>query len=343
MGREQSEASDTSAEKSGALIIDLEGCSLGDDEVKLLQDPRVSGVIFFARNFECPSQLKELVTQVRAVDPGLILCVDQEGGRVQRFASGMSSLPSFRQLAKAGPDACEDLAWLMAREILSLGVDLSFTPVLDINFDRNTVIGDRAFGTNAATVITCAQAYLRGLARAGMAATGKHFPGHGWVDLDSHIAMPVDDRSYEAIAADMSVFESLSSELTAVMTAHVLYTQVDSQIATYSKKWLDLLRDQVGFEGLVISDDLAMAGATGIEKVCDRAEAALSAGCDLLLMCNNRKAVLELLESNTPWYTDKSISGLQGRVSQENLLVDDQEYQSVRQRWGMLLKEAASV
>lgn len=321
------------SKSNGSLIIDLEDTCLRSSECDLLKDPRVGGVIFFTRNFKSPEQLSELTAEVRALRPGLILTVDQEGGRVQRFRNGVSRLPSFAQLAQAGEDACEQLAWFMAQEVLALGVDLSFTPVLDINYGRNSVIGDRAFGADGASVIRCARAYLRGLSRAGMPATGKHFPGHGWVELDSHFELPVDERSFDEMSDDINVFQQLSPQLSAIMTAHILYQQFDTKIATYSKKWLDFLKQDLGFKGVIISDDLAMAAATGIESVQARATAALDAGCHMLLMCNNRPAVLELLDSDGQWYTSQSLEALRGATSYDFAhLSTNEEYKDIRER-----------
>jgi beta-N-acetylhexosaminidase len=305
----------------------------------VLKDPRVSGVIFFARNFVDPQQIMDLVKSIRELRSDLILSVDQEGGRVQRFQTGMTRLPSFAKLAEAGTEACRDLGWLMAREILELGIDLSYTPVLDINYGRNTVIAERSFGADAPTVVRFATAYMQGLAKAGMPATGKHFPGHGWVELDSHIALPIDERPLEQIQSDdYDVFLQVNNSLAAVMTAHVLYQAVDSCIATYSSKWMKLLRQDVNFKGVIISDDLAMAGATGVGCVKTRAQAAIDAGCDLLLMCNNRDAVLELLESDGQWYSETSIEGLRGRVGDGFAsLAQQEEYQLIQERWKALL------
>jgi len=339
MQESQIKGSSTHQQQSGALFVDLEGPLVLDSELELIQDPRVGGLIFFARNYQSPSQMQALTCRLRQERPDLILTVDQEGGRVQRFKEGVSRLPAFDQLALAGTNACEDLAWIMCREILALGIDLSFTPVLDINYGHNEVIGNRAFGTSKADVVRFADAYLRGMAKAGMPATGKHFPGHGWVDLDSHHALPVDARDFEAIAdQDLGVFALCHAKLAAVMTAHVLYYQVDDKIATYSKKWLNLLRQDIGFKGLVFSDDLAMAGATGVASVIERAETALDAGCDLLLMCNNRAAVQELLASDQAWYTTNSLDSLRGQIGTDfNCLAEDSEYQEVRRRWQSLI------
>ena len=323
----------------GALIVDIDTTYLEARDREVLLDPRVSGVIFFARNYESPEQIANLVKDIRALRSDLILTVDQEGGRVQRFQTGMTGLPSFAQLAEAGEDACRDLAWLMAKEILSLGIDLSYTPVLDINYGHNTVIADRSFGGNVESVVRFAGAYLEGLALAGMPATGKHFPGHGWVALDSHIALPIDERAKsEIIESDFQVFRALQSKLAAVMTAHIVYTQVDSCIATYSNKWIQCLRQDIPFAGLVISDDLGMAGATGVGSVVSRAQSALDAGCDLILMCNSRDAVLELLESDGQWFSQTSIEGLRGTIgSSYTELQCDEQYRSVRERWRALL------
>jgi len=329
----------SSNQANGALFIDIEGQELTTEDKQLLVDPRIGGIIFFKRNYTKPEQMMALVEEIRAQRSDLVLCVDQEGGRVQRFVEGMTQLPSLRSLANAGEDACRDLAWLMASEVMALGIDISFAPVLDIDYGRNTVIADRSFGTSADKVIAFANAYLQGLNEAGMAATGKHFPGHGWVELDSHVALPSDERRFDEIEAhDLRVFSALHPQLVAMMTAHVCYECNGPMVATYSEFWLDHLRQTIGFTGLIVSDDLAMAGALRIGDITARARAACRAGCDLLLVCNDREAVKHLLKADDAWLTMKSLEPLRCKQQQSwTKLHALPRYQEIQARWQHLL------
>ncbi len=288
----------------GPIMMDLDGLRLGADEARLLQDPLVGGLILFARNYQSPEQVASLCREIREVTgPDFLIAVDQEGGRVQRFRDGFTNIPPMAALARgAEPAAALELArnWgaLMALEVQAVGVDFSFAPVLDLDIGISEVIGDRAFADSPERVIPLARAFIDGMHNAGMAVTGKHFPGHGSVAADSHVDIPVDDRPLQAIEAlDMKVFESLASKLDAVMPAHVIYPQIDDQPAGFSPVWLkSILREQLGFDGVIFSDDLSMKGAEGAGGYGDRARAALRAGCDMVLVCNDRQGVLEVLE-----------------------------------------------
>lgn len=287
----------------GRVILDIAGLSLTDAEAKMLESPAVAGVIFFQRNFESVTQIQTLVKQIRAVREDLILSVDQEGGRVQRFKAGLTRLPpvavlrqTYTQFPEQGLADAEQMGWLMASEMLALGVDLSFAPVLDIDYGNNQVIADRAFGVTAQDVTALAQAYIRGMHRAGMAVVGKHFPGHGYVDLDSHEALPHDRRPLAAIEADMRPFAELMSNLEAIMSAHVVYDEQDALAATFSEYWLgQQLRGRLGYQGLIISDALDMKGAWAQGSPSERGIKAINAGCDLLLYCNDPEGAQELL------------------------------------------------
>ena len=290
----------------GPLIIDLEGSELNSEERQLLDHPLVGGVILFARNYRDRAQLRRLTEAIRAHrDPAPIIAVDQEGGRVQRFRRGFTRLPPpgrFGRLYDESPEEAlvlaEQSGWLMARELLAVGIDLSLAPVLDLNRHKHPVVGDRSFHGAPPVVVELAGAYMAGMKRAGMAATGKHFPGHGGVAADSHRRLPEDERPYEQLFdQDILPFAHLIDRgLDAVMPAHVVYRQVDYRPASYSQFWLvEVLRRRLGFKGLVISDDLSMAGAHGAGDVVDRASLALHAGCDLILLCNNRAGVWQLL------------------------------------------------
>lgn len=278
----------------GSLMLDIAGTWLTAEDRQLLRQPQVGGVILFGRNIECPRQVSELAASVRALRPDLLLAVDQEGGRVQRLRQGFVRLPAMRRIA-ACRDAerlAEHCGWLMATEVMAVGLDMSFAPVLDLDYGNSAVIGDRAFAGDAELATRLAGAFIRGMRQAGMAATGKHFPGHGWAEADSHVAIPRDMRTLEQIrASDLVPFACLSKDLAAVMPAHVIYPLVDEQPAGFSRRWLqDILRGELGFDGVIFSDDLSMAGAQLAGDAAARIEAALSAGCDMGLVCNDRAA-----------------------------------------------------
>jgi len=273
-------------------MLDIHGTWLTAEDRRILRQPEVGGLILFARNIEDPRQVRELCASIRAVRPDLLLAVDQEGGRVQRLRNGFVRLPAMRALADN--DNAEQLAehcgWLMATEVLAVGLDLSFAPVLDLDHQRSAVVGSRSFVGDAELATRLAGAFIRGMDAAGMAATGKHFPGHGWAEADSHVAIPVDERSLDEIRArDLVPFQRLSQQLAAVMPAHVIYPQVDAGPAGFSRRWLqDILRGELGFDGVIFSDDLSMAGAHVVGDAASRIEAALNAGCDMGLVCNDR-------------------------------------------------------
>lgn len=283
-----------SAPMQGSLMLDIAGTWLTAEDRQILRQPQVAGLILFARNIEDPRQVRELSAAIRAVRPDLLLAVDQEGGRVQRLRQGFVRLPAMRALADNAnaEQLAEDCGWVMASEVLASGLDLSFAPVLDLDHQRSAVVGSRSFEGNPELATRLAGAFIRGMNAAGMAATGKHFPGHGWAEADSHVAIPVDERSLEQIrTVDLQPFAQLSKQLAAVMPAHVIYPQVDSQPAGFSRRWLqDILRGELGFTGVIFSDDLSMAGAHVVGDAACRIEAALAAGCDMGLVCNDRAA-----------------------------------------------------
>ena len=288
-------------------MLDLEGGALSIEERELLCHPAVGGVILFARNFRDPDQIAALTADIHALrDPGLLVAVDQEGGRVQRFREGFTRLPpavrfgalSRRNLAR-GRRAAESVGWLMAAELRAVGLDFSFAPVLDLDRGLSAVIGDRAFSDGVNAVSDLAAAWSEGARAAGMASVGKHFPGHGGVAEDSHEELPEDGRSYEDIEMeDLVPFERLIHRgLEAVMPAHVVYPKVDPRAAGFSPFWLkDVLRRRLDFQGVIFSDDLNMAAAAAGGGYAERARAALEAGCDLLLVCNNRPAAIEVVQ-----------------------------------------------
>lgn len=284
----------------GPLMVDIEGLELTDEDRELLRNPVVGGVILFSRNYASTGQLSALVDELhRLRDPHLLVAVDQEGGRVQRFRDEFTHLPPLACLGSihdTDADRARHLArvsgWLMASELRAVGIDLSFAPVLDLEFGVSTIIGNRALHKRPEVVAELALAYQAGMHDAGMAATGKHFPGHGAVAADSHLALPIDERRFEDMALwDMVPFRRMiDAGLAAIMMAHVVYSAVDKQPASFSPYWIrTILREQLGFNGLVFSDDLSMEGAACIGDHTARAQAALEAGCDMVLVCNNRE------------------------------------------------------
>jgi len=292
----------------GPLMLGLAGPTLSTEEKDILRHPQVGGVILFTRNYQTPEQLAALTTAIRALrQPPLLLAVDHEGGRVQRFREHFATLPAARRLGdsydrdrRRGCQLAQTSGWLMAAELRAVGVDFSFAPVLDVDRGLNTVIGDRAFHHDPAAVTALACAYVDGMHQAGMAAVGKHFPGHGGVAADSHHALPVDGRTLAVLAgADITPFARLIAHgVEGMMPAHVLYPAVDAQPAGFSARWLQtVLRQQLGFQGAIFSDDLDMAGAAAVGTPAERAQAALAAGCDMVLACNDRQAALAILDA----------------------------------------------
>ena len=289
----------------GPVMLGVEGLALTAADRARLAHPSVGGVILFARNYRDPAQLRALTGAIAALrTPRLLVAVDHEGGRVQRFRDGFTAIPPMRTLGEAyerDPAAAlaqaEQHGVTIGRELVAHGVDFSFTPVLDVDHGASTIIGDRAFHHHPLTVAALAEALVRGLHGAGSRAVGKHFPGHGFVAADSHVALPVDDRPIEEILAnDVTPFTRLAAVLDGVMPAHVVYRQVDERPAGFSPFWLgEILRKRLGFAGLVFSDDLEMAGAHGAGDIVARADSAVAAGCDMVLACNDFGAMDELL------------------------------------------------
>ena len=290
----------------GPVIIDLAGQHLTTEDRDRLLHPLVGGVIHFSRHYQSPAQIRALNEAIHALRPGLLIAVDHEGGRVQRFRDGFTPIPPMRTLGEHWDDDRQGalaeairLGRIIAGELTAHGVDFSFAPVLDLDHGGSSVIGDRAFHRNPLATAELAVALIRGMREGGMASVGKHFPGHGFVRADSHHEVPIDERPFAAIEADDLVPFALlvDAGLDAVMPAHVIYPAVDAQPAGYSSKWLrEILRGQLGFDGLIISDDLGMAGAHGGGDMGARAELALEAGCDMVLVCNDLPAADALLE-----------------------------------------------
>ena len=286
------------------VVLDIAGLGLNDDDRRRLEHPLTGGLILFARNWESRAQLTALCAEIKAIRPDVLICVDHEGGRVQRFKTdGFTHVPAMRKLgemwmndgkagegagAMAATDAATACGYVLASELRACGVDLTFTPVLDLDWGESGVIGDRAFHRDPRVATLLAKSVMQGLLMAGMANCGKHFPGHGFVKADSHVDVPVDRRSLKAILADdAKPYEWLSTSLTSVMPAHVIYPKVDAAPAGFSSRWLqDILRGRLGFTGAIFSDDLSMEGASVAGSQTQGAIAALNAGCDMVLLCN---------------------------------------------------------
>lgn len=289
----------------GPAIIDIDGISITEEDRALLKHPATAGIILFSRNIASTDQLADLCLELKEIRSDLLISIDQEGGRVQRIKQGVTRLPPMAWLGRVwtedqdlGLAMARDLGWLMAVELRELGVDLSFAPVLDLDSQYCPAIGDRAFSDSADVVIALSRQFVAGMAAAGMSAVGKHFPGHGRVSLDSHFDLPVDPRTLDELQGDdMLPFATLIKEgLDGIMAAHIHFEAVDAKPACFSHLWLTrILREQLGFAGLIFSDDLSMKATEVIGDYNSRTLAALDAGCDLVLLCNNRSAVKQVL------------------------------------------------
>ncbi len=298
----------------GPAMIDPAGTALTEDDVRRLRHPAAGGAILFAHNFESPAQLLALTQDIRALrEPPLLIGVDHEGGRVQRFKEGFTALPPMRALGHlwdrdrdAGLEAAQAAGYIIGAELAAHGLDFSFTPVLDLDYGASSVIGDRALHYDPLAVGALAAALVGGLAAGGMGAVGKHFPGHGYAAADSHVAVPTDDRPLaEILRKDLVPYApALQAGLAGIMPAHVIYPRVDAEPAGYSRVWLqDILRGKLGFGGLIFSDDLSMEGAGTAGGVAERARAALDAGCDMVLLCKDpegQERLLHSLEQSAP-------------------------------------------
>ena len=286
------------------LMIDLDSYSLSGEEIDLLSNHIIGGVILFSRNVKSRSQLTSLCEEIKSINPDLLIAIDQEGGRVQRLERGYSNLPSMNQLAGycskdnfANISFAQDIGWLMASEVIASGLDISFAPVLDLDFQRSSIIGDRSFGDLPEKVIEIASLFIDGMNEAGMHAIGKHFPGHGGIHEDSHVAQVKDFRSMEALEKhDLLPFSALKNKLGGIMTAHISFPKIDINIATFSKFWLsEILRNAIYFQGIIFSDDLSMKGADSGGSISKKIEQAFDAGCNVILICNDRSAAIEAL------------------------------------------------
>jgi beta-N-acetylhexosaminidase len=294
----------------GPLMVDIAGTELTPDDVQVLSHPLVGSVILFSRNYRDVAQVSRLTAAIRAVrTPSLLIAVDHEGGRVQRFREGFTRLPPARSLGRRydedrreGLSLAQAAGWLMASELRAVGVDFSFAPCVDLDYGVSEIIGDRAFHRDPDAVAALAVAYMSGMREAGMAATAKHFPGHGAVFADSHVALPIDRRNFVDLEPDIRPYRLLiENHLAGVMGAHVVFPAVDPLPASLSRRWVSgVLRGELGFHGCVFADDLTMAGAAAFGGVIERAELAFAAGCDVLPICNDRQAVKSVLNHFGP-------------------------------------------
>jgi len=328
----------------GRLMLDLAGTELTTEEQQILQSPQVGGVILFARNIQSREQVTALNAQIRQASANLLIAVDQEGGRVQRLRDGFIPLPPMQLLAdsvvqnpEVGVQLVRDTGWLMASEVLACGFDISFAPVLDVDRDTSSIIGDRAFSDQPEMVITLAQAFIEGMNEAGMAATGKHFPGHGGIVADSHLEAPVDHRSWQQLLDhDLKPFVALSKQLAGVMPAHITFPAVDPDSVGFSGFWLQqVLRQQLSFDGVIFSDDLSMKGADVAGGYIDKAQLALNAGCDMILVCNcpeGAREVLQMMEHRSLAGSDRIASmGATKSVDWDKLCADSRRTRVVQQ------------
>ena len=285
-----------------SLMVDIASPVLTMDDIKLIKSPYVGGLILFSRNFEDRNQLIDLCFEIKSLKPEIIIAVDQEGGRVQRFTKNFTSIPPMQRLGdlvlhnkNEGLDLCKDTGWLIASELIACGIDLNFSPVLDLDQNSSSVIGDRAFSDQIDIVIDCARAFIYGMQEAGMASVGKHFPGHGSIIEDSHLEKPVDNRSLVDIESkDLIPFKELINNLDGIMTSHIVFPEVDKDITTFSKRWVsEILKEEMEFKGMVFSDDLSMKGTKDYESFYEKTKQAIISGCEMILICNNRKGVLD--------------------------------------------------
>lgn len=324
----------------GPVMLDIEGLALSPADRDILREPAVGGVILFTRNFESVEQIADLVSEIRALrSPPLIIAVDHEGGRVQRFRKGFTAMPPMRDIGRefdrdreSGLKAARQAGWLIASELRAAGIDLCFAPCVDLDWGISEIIGNRSFHRQPDAVSELAEAFARGLRSAGMAAVAKHFPGHGAVVADSHLRLPVDRREYGLILDDMRPYERMMSTgvIAGVMLAHIVYQEIDNLPAGFSEYWIQReLRSRLGFGGAVFCDDLSMKATSSYGTMAERARLSLQAGCDMILVCNDRDGAHRAVAALNDYSNPLSLVRLArlhgtGQVLRESLLVSDQ-------------------
>ena len=286
----------------GKVMLDIAGTDLSDEDTNLISNKHVGGLILFSRNFESYEQLKSLIQQVKSIKHNILIAVDQEGGRVQRFDGDFTRIPSMNKIAsfaRKNKDykIFKEVGWLISSELLSAGVDINFTPVLVIDDNNQSIIGDRSFSEDIDEIVKCSSYLIDGMHEAGMKSTGKHFPGHGSVYEDSHLELPVDQKKLKYLLEhEILPYIALKNKLDAVMCAHILFQNVDSEIPSFSNKWIkNILKKRLGYQGIVFSDDLSMAGA-GKDNSIAKYLKSIDAGCDMAIICNDREGVIEILD-----------------------------------------------
>lgn len=332
----------------GPVMLDIEGLTLSPADRDLLREPAVGGVILFTRNYESAGQIADLVAEIRALrSPPLLIAVDHEGGRVQRFREGFTRIPPMRRIGheydrdtESGLKAAREAGWLIGAELRAAGIDLCFAPCVDLDWGVSEIIGDRSFHKKPEIVAELANAFARGLRSAGMAAVAKHFPGHGAVLADSHLKLPVDRRDYGLILDDMRPYERLigNGAIAGVMLAHIIYEQIEAQPAGFSDYWIQReLRSRLGFGGAVFCDDLSMKATRGYGSMAERGRLALEAGCDMILVCNDRDAAHEAVDAFNDYTNPLSLVRLArlhgtGNQLREELLASEQ-WQTINERF----------
>jgi beta-N-acetylhexosaminidase len=332
----------------GPVMLDIEGLSLSPADRDLLREPAVGGVILFTRNYESPAQIADLVGEIRALrSPPLLVAVDHEGGRVQRFRDGFTAVPPMRLIGhefdrnpESGLQTAREAGWLIASELRAVGVDLCFAPCVDLDWGISEIIGNRSFHRKADAVADLSNAFARGLRSAGMAAVAKHFPGHGAVIADSHLKLPVDHREYGSVLDDMRPYERLVSNgaIAGVMLAHIVYEKIDTNPAGFSEYWIQReLRSRLGFGGAVFCDDLSMKATRDYGSMAERGRLALAAGCDMILVCNDRDAAHEAVDALNDYSNPLSLVRLArlhgtGQALRETLMASE-EWRAVNKRF----------